>query len=798
MFKDFANIDDLLHYVASDKTATGSQAFVANRYPIRFVLFDNFRDSYKFVERMQAEHRCLVESIEDWFDEPHVDVLFTHSRLANQFKQFVNEHQDKDYVITPFSELVRFYDNNRVPEFHTLIATIKGIENDRNLSHRVYVPIVGLEGKFSQFSADSQIHVWYYKNSDVQLNYRLIALNGQHLAIQGVEEKFTVVSNMKEWLQIWRNQNAKQQIISFSPSIFAHIKYAQPDNAFSYCECLNVYDFLTKGLNLNFGTLTYKSADEKHWLRLAKEIDISDFSFEQFFNSYFHIDDLSDYRVFIDKWFSCKDEFEKWLLCNFYSYKFCEKGYICKAIKNAESFVDYHFFASIALLIFEEENPEQDLKERFVCLQTAAEHGIKLNVETQEKMKGKLTELARSKGFPTTIRYFSSLTGAEKELLVEWIGNGNIQRDDVKDVFPKLYHYLGNDFAISEMKMLWVANYLEKYRQSKLSNTYTDDIRLLVNERNASPIAFNTWYQEFKTVKTILNNRTDIEVYYWIDGLGAEWIPFVSQLIDQKEGVYLNEVHLARSLYPTTTENNKEELIALSNGNLTKTGDLDSNAHRQGNCYPGYIIEEISIVNNAINQIVNQFAGRKVAIVSDHGLTALSQFCDGLNMKGFTPNHTGRLAVSDSGKPTANTKYIICDDNKTVCALHHESICGKTPIGQSAHGGCCPEEILVPIFVLSQEKTSSTVSATLVTNEISAANVVFTFRIKGKSASDKPYILYANQRYELHQKKEEFSTERLTTILDNDEVTIFVGTYKKTFKVKINTGSEVDDDLFDF
>ena len=79
MFKDFANIDDLLHYVASDKTATGSQAFVANRYLIRFVLFDNFRDSYKFVERMQAEHGCLVESIEDWFDEPHVDVMFTHS-----------------------------------------------------------------------------------------------------------------------------------------------------------------------------------------------------------------------------------------------------------------------------------------------------------------------------------------------------------------------------------------------------------------------------------------------------------------------------------------------------------------------------------------------------------------------------------------------------------------------------------------------------------------------------------------------------------------------------------------------
>ena len=271
MFKDFANIDDLLHCVAVDKNAIGSQAFTANRYPVRFVLFDNFRDSYKFVEKMQTEHGCLVESVENWFDEPHVDVMFTHSKVANKFKQFVNEHQEKDYVVTPFSELVRFYDNDKVPEFHTLISTIKGIENDCNPSHRIYVPVVGLEGKFSQFENDSQIHVWYFRNSDQQLNYRLIVTNGSTYGVDGLEDKFTMVKDMREWLQLWRNKNAKQDIISISPTIFAHIKYAQPDNAFSYCECRNVYDFVTKGLNLNFGTLDYKTVGTESNISKVRE-----------------------------------------------------------------------------------------------------------------------------------------------------------------------------------------------------------------------------------------------------------------------------------------------------------------------------------------------------------------------------------------------------------------------------------------------------------------------------------------------------------------------------------------------
>ena len=44
MFQTFDNMEALMQAVEKDKNATGASAFTANRYPIRFVLFDNFLD----------------------------------------------------------------------------------------------------------------------------------------------------------------------------------------------------------------------------------------------------------------------------------------------------------------------------------------------------------------------------------------------------------------------------------------------------------------------------------------------------------------------------------------------------------------------------------------------------------------------------------------------------------------------------------------------------------------------------------------------------------------------------------
>ena len=52
MNKDFDNINDLIEEVKQDKVAQGANSSMLNRYPVRFVLFDNFSDSKSFVSEL--------------------------------------------------------------------------------------------------------------------------------------------------------------------------------------------------------------------------------------------------------------------------------------------------------------------------------------------------------------------------------------------------------------------------------------------------------------------------------------------------------------------------------------------------------------------------------------------------------------------------------------------------------------------------------------------------------------------------------------------------------------------------
>ena len=61
---------------------------------------------------------------------------------------------------------------------------------------------------------------------------------------------------------------------------------------------------------------------------------------------------------------------------------------------------------------------------------------------------------------------------------------------------------------------------------------------------------------------------------------------------------------------------------------------------------------------------------------------------------GSTPN-------SEIFNVNKDNNYIILEDQKTYCSLSHKSLSKKTPEGVGTHGGCTPEEVLVPIFFIS-------------------------------------------------------------------------------------------------
>ena len=293
MYNEFSSIDDLMETVRKDKHAEGASSFVQNRYPVRFVLFDNFRDSYAFIVRLIQEMKIKVEEIQGWIDVDYPDIIMSHSRLAESLSAYIKGLDGESRIVAPFSELARFYNNKDDIEYDTLIRTVKAIEAlpvGWEKKQRIYIPIIGLEGKMSTFFDDTQSTIWYMRSEDQELSYRLILTNQTTYDVKHIDSQYTVIQNVKEWLDFWRNQDyhGKPNIICTSKAIYANADYAQPDNAFSYCPCDNVYKFLTEGLGLKFQGLNHRDVDDKYWEELAAEIDLEEkFDFKDFFSKHF-------------------------------------------------------------------------------------------------------------------------------------------------------------------------------------------------------------------------------------------------------------------------------------------------------------------------------------------------------------------------------------------------------------------------------------------------------------------------------------------------------------------------------
>ena len=807
MYKIFNQYDELIKEVKYDQTFTGDGSTTADRFPVRFVLFDNFSDCCRFVHDMLSgisSPICQIARVEHWMDKDYPDTMITHEKLARKIKQLIDENPTAYRIVMPFSELARFYNNDAEhSEFNALINTIKSYDTSKSgFEHRqrVYIPIIGLEGKMRKFREDPQSFIWYYNNEDKQLEYRLVLTDNNTFGVQGVDETHTVADSVTKWLGSWQYPELKENIICTSHSIFAHAEYAQPDNAFSYCVCHNAYEFLVHGLHLDLQGIPYREEEIQYWNQLAKLIDVHNFRFVDFFNQQFGIYDLADYNVFFEQWFNNKDPFLRWLLAKYYTYRFCNEGYICRVLQQIESYNDTMFAKGLALTIFRLNEPEKYLEERMIGLKKATQHGLELPPDIQKYLISKIEKIAEEEGVLSAIPYVSLISDAEKQIIINWYREDKITNAQLFELYPDLYYYLQPTIATTSQT--WVLDYIQAYKEAKVRNIYSDAIKQYIEKKNANELEHFKWSNKFEYTRSLLHTRDDISFYCWIDGLGIDWIPYILQIIKEHEleNYFVNEVMIAKSLLPSRTENNKKELLELcSELMIKKYGDIDADAHT---CrpYPLYIINELEAVRKAIHQILLEHPGEKIAIVSDHGMTYLSQMLDGYNLKGFKSDHYGRCAFFISTqKLVRDDKYIVVTTKgvkqSQIVALCHKSLMAKIPTGMGCHGGATPEEELVPIIIISNNKEDTKWKAVQKTFELTESKPIFQVEISALNDGEIPVIEYAGKIYNLQKQGVTYTSERLPLVKDSNEIILRVGTQTMPFTVDVKLAVQ-EDDLF--
>lgn len=707
------SLDELKEAIIADTT---SQDVLAQRYCVRFIMLNNFeafREVYKFLVKELNVELLDIENLAKGEDK-----TITVDTLSDAVKGIT-----KSTLVTPFSELVRFYN---VEKFNGFFNEIILTEDIKNPIKRIYIPIIGLHNRFSDFlksfgRIEESAPIWqYYTSKDDKV--MVYVSRFKHFTIP---EKLNICSlaTMRDWLRFWKALAPKDKILCGARPILNCWQNSKPDSIFTFQPIDNAHTFIIEFLELNI-PIQYVEDESQYWEKLLNHIGKSNstmFDLSRFVEKHFNRMTISISDV-LELWASdSTDEFGRWLL-KYYALNFKAKElpeYLRIILEETNDFqIGNSLFVSVAERIFYATPAEReryfgprkklmyDLRSEFRTL-TPPEH--------QDWVKEQIITIAQNDdSLAQAKRYCTSTYNFEDELFLGWYvlrGQKDFGLSHIQEYFPELYGYLTPFETLSiKQSQSWASEYFNQFRAAKIKDTITDTLADLLKQRNVSAESFYDWYFGFEESHGILadivtTKKFPVDKVYWVDGLGAEFIPYILYLLDQSNSGYdavLTQV--ARTNIPSNTHLNSFE---VDNKKIFKKEALDELAH-DGH-YQKYLtlIKELKTVRQIIEDILNdnKVGKHTIAIVSDHGLSAMSRNCESLKLDSNT-KHEGRYVLLDSDSGLEHDVNFVVhtneyDGKKYKVALCHASL-GKKPTHE-VHGGATPEEVLVPFIVITND-----------------------------------------------------------------------------------------------
>lgn len=692
--KIFDSIDILVTEINNDIT---SNKIVSKRYPVRFIIFDNFNEFQNLLIEL-IKMNIKIFGLESLLPDNNKDVWIYNDQLSDAVK---NLHESS--IIVPFSEIVRFYDKINFDAIFTGILKIEN--NNQNSFRRLYIPLIGLNHRFYNFldsisKTTETAPIWSVRSKET---HSVIVFFTQKSILYSTNE-YRSIESMYDWLQFWKSNPTPGKIVCSSSPINYNAKNAQPDNIFTPIQIDSAYDFIEKYHNLSFN-IPFKKEEEIFWNQLLSNIKNRAFIFKLFVEKHFNVQKLT-IKDLLNKWISTDTtEFDRWLLKHYYLQFINDNEYLNSIIIEIIDYSSLRLFREIALSIFVDTSIQSQITERNTLLNLFSKH-YKLPESDLSEMKEEILDIAKI----DTNKAISLCTGRfefEKELFIGWYKVGKLALAELEIFYSDFVAYM-KDLKLDR----WSNTYIQSYKKAKIEDKYTDELKNILIEKNANENSFYQWYNSNELELSIeLLAKEKPDKVYWIDGLGIEYLSLIYEIIS-KSKFQIEKMIIAKTGIPSSTEHNKFQSVE-------KIEDLDKYIHNNLYQYPQTICKEIEIIKDIFHKILTQTTETSIAIVSDHGLTALSRLVDS---KKYTSkaSHEGRYIKLDSEETIEDTDYIRHKNGKEnfKVALTHASLNTK-PV-REVHGGCTPEEILVPFLLISNKKTTKTIKTNQPTEKVVA------------------------------------------------------------------------------
>ena len=134
----FETLDELKSAILND---TKSKDVLSQRYCVRFIMLNSFETFRNLTDYLTKDLGVEIVNLED-------RTLGIDKSLPIETLLDVVKGIEKSSIITPFSELVRFYPENLFNGFFNQVILT---EDSQNKNKRIYIPIIGLQNRFNDF-----------------------------------------------------------------------------------------------------------------------------------------------------------------------------------------------------------------------------------------------------------------------------------------------------------------------------------------------------------------------------------------------------------------------------------------------------------------------------------------------------------------------------------------------------------------------------------------------------------------------------------------------------------------------
>lgn len=776
------------------------------RYPVRFIMLNNFNVWHQLAQDL-AGLGVQPLNLEELIEDNH-ERWITTDELSRTIKA-----RTVTSVVAPFSELVRFYSDSDFRGFFNEIILTEDIDCPKK---RLYIPLIGLQNRFSSFlngfsRIEESAPVWAYLTEEHKTKVFLTTIKNKSNAFAS-HENIKCLDTLYDWLRFWKTHAPQEQIICSSGPINRKERYSDPDNIFTFEHIKNSHEYIDSFLGVNV-PFTYDTTEEDFWSHLLEDIiktGPSAFSFSSFVSARFGFTSVSTRELF-RQWVETETTpYGRWLLKNYFlSSAIADKYQYLKICFDEITDYENHYElpSKIAERIFYFSEPSTQNKyaaEREMLIKRSS---VVFNEFTDESTKNYIKNCLGELDQNNTRLAITLTTGIfdfEKVLITAWYAdraNTGLTLEKAAEKFPDLGMYLSDLKPSQKRKDNWHLDYLSAYRDAKLYDEITDDIASFIADKNHDVDAFYDWYHSFNETHDLLHkhqNSAELrpEKVYWVDALGAEFLPYLLSIFeDSSHGFRVLYSEITRCTIPSATAQNRFD-------NVVKYEDLDKIAHDAGYKKNATLVRELKVLADKMWEIItsNSHGEHTVAIVSDHGLSCLSRLADSKKYDAKV-EHDGRyINVTGKYKLYNDADYVVHvnenDGERYKVALTHSSL-GRKPVHE-VHGGCTPEEVLVPYIIITNKKQNLTsYKYELITKDIEVSEPVITVNVMPQPSRVK--LTIDGQDYNMTRSGNKWSA-RIEGLEEGEYEAVFAipGSTPYSTKINVNGTGFGGNDFLDF